>query len=89
MCAFDSISVPCVECTKSWKNLSTLTCRLRVAIARECRLEVTSHYSPLRQRCVYHCPEKEGDLLLQIMPLRRGLMHIDYADAHIVMCFGL
>ena len=60
------------------------TCRLSVDIATECRVEVTSHYSPLRQRCVYHSPEKERDLSLQIMPLRRGLMHIDYADAHIV-----
>jgi len=25
VCASDSISVPCVECTKSWKNLSTLS----------------------------------------------------------------
>ena len=64
-------------------------CRLSVAIARECRVEVTSHYSPLRQRCVYHCSEKIGDLPLQIMPRRCGLMHVDYADTHIVMCFGL
>jgi len=49
----------------------------------------SAYYLPLRQRCVYHCPEKEGDLPLKIMPLCRGLMHIDYADAHIVMCFGL
>jgi len=65
------------------------TCRLSVAIARECCVEDTFHYSPLHQRCVYHFPEKEGDLPLKIMPLRRGLMHIDYANAHIVMCFGL
>jgi len=54
VCASDSISVPCVECTKSWEKLVHLvikrTCRLSVAIARECRVEVTSHYSPLRLR---------------------------------------
>ena len=36
-----------------------------------------------------HYPEKVGDLPLQVMPLRRGLMHIDYADTHVVMCLGL
>jgi hypothetical protein len=29
------------------------------------------------------------DLPLQIMSLRLGLMHIDYADTHIVMSFGI
>ena len=55
---------------------------LAVTIARDCCIEIISHYPVLSWRCVYHCIDMIIYLLLQIESSRGGLVYVHDADTY-------